>query len=110
MRKSKWLPALVLGLCFAGQAPAQTLNLFNFGTTQPIQNVPIDTSTANIPIAQPQTLPNAVGHKLASFIPGFTSFSNQRVTGVSQFPTPSQMPGLDYLKAFKYGRGVPIVP
>jgi hypothetical protein len=32
------------------------------------------------------------------------------IHGQSTFPTPGQMPGKDYLKAFGFSRGVPVSP
>jgi hypothetical protein len=111
MRASKWLAALALALGLAGQASAQ--QFFGFGilnTTNSNSSSAPTVVTSNAPIAVPQTGGGITNLRLRNFFPSFTRPSNEHRIGVSQFPTASQMPGLDYLKAFKYGRGVSMVP
>jgi hypothetical protein len=109
MRANRWLPALVLALGLAGAAQAQRAFTFG-GPIGPLQNQVINTPVPNLPIASPQVLTGRTGFRLFNFMPHNSRMNNTPVIGRSIFPTPKQMPGMDYLRAFKYGRGVSIVP
>ena len=109
MRAKTWLPALALALGLAGSARAQRALTFG-GPIGPIQNQVVSTPVPNLPIAVPQISPNRTGFKLLNFMPSQSMTNSKPVKGFSIFPTAKQMPGADYLKAFKYGRGVPIMP
>jgi hypothetical protein len=50
------------------------------------------------------------GFSLTNFFSSFGLPLGAPVHGQSQFPTQSQMPGKDYLKAFGFSRGVPVTP
>jgi hypothetical protein len=104
MRATKWLAALGVALALGGAVSAQSF--FGFGSSSTPAGKVVDTSKA---IALPMPAPSATT-RLRGFIPAFRGFSNQRTMPTSNFPTAAQMPGTDYLKAFKFGRGVSIVP
>jgi hypothetical protein len=102
------LAAVGLALVLARPAPADWLN---FGRHEPwTQSQQVVTPVAtNIPIggAQPGPLSSRLTSLMPSWIPIRTNTSG---AGQTKWPTYKDMPGLDYLKAFHYGRGVPIVP
>jgi hypothetical protein len=102
MRTSAWLAAAALGLGLAGTAPAQSaLTWGGTGTTRQYHIVGTDSTLSNASaIASPQTL-SSTSWSLTSFFHTPTPMTNQRVRGSSQFPTYQQMPGTDYLKAFR---------
>jgi hypothetical protein len=107
MRRATWLAAALLGLALA--APAHAQRIATFGVTPgPIVNQPIDTSAAAIPIAQPMTVSHTFS--LLNFSPHFPFPGAKPIHGTSQFPTPSQMPGAGYLKAFGFSRPSPLNP
>ncbi len=110
MRMRGWLGAFVVGLALVGPVSASSTSFFGSGGSLP--NVPVNTSqvAVGVPIARPQALTGRTGFKLRDYIPGFQTISNKRIIGTSTFPTAQQMPGTNYLKAFKYGRGVSVVP
>ena len=112
MRAPIWLAGLVIGLCWAESASAQGALTWG-GPVGPIQQQVINTQDVNVPIAQPQFLPSRSfsSMSLTQFIPPFFRSANSKpVLGASQFPTPAQMPGSNYLKSFRFYRGTPIQP
>lgn len=105
MRAYQWLAAVVVAGGLSSPAMAQRASTFGGGNNN--RNVTfavVDTSQSNVPIAAP-----ANSGFLASRLTGFfhtpTPLSNARVVGTSQFPTRSQLPGIDYLKGFGFQRG-----
>ena len=106
MRAGKWLAAAVLGLGLAGSAPAQSVNFDSFGSNWAggMVNQPVNLSGSIVPIASPQYRPASTISSLLSYMPSTSSMTNTPVYGVSIFPTPSQMPGTQYLQAFNYYR------
>ncbi|HXG11947.1 MAG TPA: hypothetical protein VNK04_19480 [Gemmataceae bacterium] len=108
MRRWKWA-AVVLGLVLA--APAWAQRTVTFGGVDPLKivNQPIDTSNSVVPIAQPQRLAN-VGFSLRNILPRVGLPSAKPVIGRSLFPTPQNMPGANYLRAFHYQRPQPVKP
>jgi hypothetical protein len=113
MRVSRFVTGALLGLCLA--APARAQSLFSMtGPSLTVGGGQVVTPVASgIPIASPQQGFDFSSLRLTNFLPSFTGFkftTAQPVIGTSQFPTAAQMPGLDYLRYFHYGRGVSIVP
>jgi hypothetical protein len=107
MRISIWLAAVVVTLGVASSSRAQVTLPFGNVFTGQTQNVPI-TIPPNTPIASPQ---QATTHfSLSSFFPNFSFPLGKSIFGQSTFPTPSQLPGRDYLRAFGYARPGPIGP
>jgi hypothetical protein len=106
MRAGHWLAAVVLGLGLAGSAPAQTVNFGGFGSTWSggIINQPTDVSTSPVPLASPLYRPNRTAFNTYSFMPQTSRLNNTRVQGYSAYPTPTQMPGMQYLQSFNYYR------
>ena len=100
MRKlSSWAAFTML---LAAASPAMAQQAVGFGGVNPaaIVNQPIVTgssSSAGIPLF------NHSIH-LQDFMPHLTTFSNQSVIGQSTYPTPENMPGQNYLKAFGYSQ------
>jgi len=99
--------ALALGLGLAAMAQAQTLSSFmgrpiTFGSTgntsQEIQNVPIDTTTA---LAQFPQQPGQTASSFLSFFPSFTMPSFPPLFGQSALPAPSSFPSTHYPNAFQ---------
>ncbi len=121
MRTRIWAAPL-LALALAGPAWAQSITFGN-GPTQaqraltgrgtpsltpfPLINQPIDTRNSVVPIAQPQTL-SLPGFNLSRFFPKVGMFSNRSTFAQSQFPTQSQLPGADWLRAFGFQRPQPV--
>jgi hypothetical protein len=105
MRASIWLIALGLGFAFASPASAQRAFLWG-GQNSGQSQVYADSSYIGTPIATPQTN-SSPSFKLTSLFHPFSSFSAKPIHGSSNFPTPGNQPGADYLKAFKYRRGLP---
>jgi hypothetical protein len=108
MRTYLWLAGLVLGLCLAGPARAQSAVTFGPAIIGPIQNHVVDTRNVNVPIASPMTVPNSQ-FKLTSLFPNLTRMSNKTVIGSSKFPTPDQMSKAapNYFKPFQMYRAQP---
>jgi hypothetical protein len=106
MRKGMGL-ALFLGLAMTGPAWAQS-----FGGVNPANIVytPVDTSQLNVPIAQPQQ-GRLTSFSLSSLFPNHPVMpGGNQAFGFSHYPTPAQMPGANWLKAFHYqapGRPAP---
>ncbi len=105
MRTYQWLAAAAVTAAFAAPAEAQAPVLFG-ANPQNLTFQPIDLSNPNVPIAQPQAN-TSIGTKLSSFFHLFSPQPAKPVIGTSTFPTRSQSPGLDYLKAFGYRRPGP---
>jgi hypothetical protein len=111
MCRSVLLCALTLFLAAGASARAQVAGpLFFGGGVDPTKLVfvPINTQASVVPIAEPQT--RSTGFSLLSFMPRFLLPSSKPVIGQSTYPSESQLPGADYLKAFRYraARPVPI--
>ena len=101
MRSFVFLAALLAGATVA--APARSGPIFTFGGVDPTKLTfqPVDTSASVVPIAQPQTR-SSVGFKLINLLPRISFPGAKPVVGQSQFPTPADMPGASYLKAFRF--------
>jgi hypothetical protein len=107
MRKGLWLAGLVLGLCAARPAAAQSA--VSWGPqVGSIQNRVISTDTSQVPIAQPMT--RSFGFRLANLFPNVTRMAAKPDTATTIFPTPSQLPGKDYFSVFGMHRPQPISP
>jgi len=98
MRASLWA-AVLAGLVLA--APAWGQRAVTFGGSEPARIVdrPVNTSNAELPIAQPQRAPQRSSF-LTNLLPRLKLPAARPVHGFSQFPTPSNMPGPNYLKQF----------
>lgn len=94
------LAALALTVAFSSSAQAQRRGPIFFAGVDPTQitNVPIDTSASVVPIAQPQT--RSTGFRLIDLFPRISLPGAKPIFGQSQFPTQSQLPNADMLKAF----------
>jgi len=111
MRRGLSLGALVLLLAVGSTAHAQrTGPIFFGGGADPthLTFVPIDTSQSVVPIAQPQT--RSAGFRLLDLMPRITFPGSKPVIGQSTFPSQNQLPGANYLKAFRYGAVPPVGP
>jgi hypothetical protein len=105
MRTGRWLAALLLAAGLAGPARAQRAVPWG-SNNAPIQYVVVGPNGTKQPIASPQQL-GASKFSLNSFFHTPSTFSANPVHGHSVFPTQDQMPGVDYLKLFRYRRGKP---
>jgi hypothetical protein len=106
MRKLSYWAAFTMLLAVASPAMAQ--QAVGFGGVNPaaIVNQPIVTgssSSAGIPLF------NHSIH-LQDFMPHLTTFSNQSVIGQSTYPTPENMLGQNYLKAFGFSQTQALPP
>jgi hypothetical protein len=101
MHRGLWLFAVLLALAGVSPAQAQRRSIF-FGGVDPtnLTFVPVDTSQSVVPIAQPVT--RSTGFRLVDLLPRIPLPGARPVIGRSTFPAESQLPGLDYLKAFQY--------
>jgi hypothetical protein len=110
MRAVRWLGVLALGLGLAGPASAQ--RCLPWGWVGPTQNqiTPLSSAQLAMPIAAPMTLQNRTGFRLTDYMPSRLFLGSRPVIGGSVFPAAKDMPNVDYLKPFKYGRGVSVVP
>lgn len=108
MRRNVWWAALLLILLGGATADAQDGRRPIFFGVDPttIQNVPIDTSTANVPIASPMTRPTRF--RLLDFFPRFNFSLGKPIIGQSIFPTEAELPGADYLRPFRIRRPGPV--
>ena len=108
MRTSVWLAAVAAALGLAGTASAQSaLTWGGTGTSRQYHIVGTDSTLSSASaIASPQTL-SSTKFSLSSFFHTPTPMNNHRVIGRSQYPTYNQMPGADYLKAFRGRVGMP---
>ncbi len=106
MRTVGWIAALVLGAGLAASAPAQTLSFGGNRTT-----VFVNRATAIPDVARPIALPQLrqnTSFSLTDLIPKVLLPSPQSTFARSTFPTPAQMPGKEYLKAFGFQVPKPI--
>jgi len=100
---------VALALMLAGTASAQSRrNSFKIfpGVDQGRAAVQgFDTRDPNMPVAAPQ--PRNSGFDVMKLLPNIPSFNTtpSMVTPRSTFPTPAQMPGMEYLKAFQFRTG-----
>jgi hypothetical protein len=107
MRTRIGVTALGAGLLLAAPAWAQVALTFGGADPTKIINQPVNTANSAVPIAQPQNL-GSTFRALLDFMPKIQLPSANSVHGQSVFPTPSQMPGKNYLKQFGFQRAVPI--
>lgn len=113
MRAWMWSAAAVAVLAVTAPVGAQTAG---FGGVDPtkIQLKPITVPDAisQRPIAQPQNLQPFLQtrRRLVDYLPRISFPVNAPVHGQSIFPTPQNMPGKNYLKAFGYQRPPGIEP
>jgi hypothetical protein len=101
--------AVFVGLLLAAPGWAQTTVTFGGVNPAQIQNKPVVTPDVAKPIAAPQLLPQN-SFRLSRFLPKITLPAAGHVFGQSQFPTPANMPGKNYLKSFGFSRPAPIQP
>src|SRR5205807_1432123 len=109
MRRALSLSALVLLLVVGSPAHAQrTGPIFFGGGADPTHLifVPIDTRQSVVPIAEPQT--RSTAFKLLDLMPRISFPGAKPIIGQSTFPSPNQLPGANYLKAFRYGAIAPV--
>lgn len=106
MRTCLALGALLGVLLLAAPGRAQTINFGGVDSTK-IVNKPINIPASKLPIAQPQ-LQKTPGFSLAKYIPKITLPSPKTVRGISQFPTPEDMPGTNYLHSFRWQYAQPV--
>jgi hypothetical protein len=103
-----WTTFAAFALVLALASPALAQQAKGFGGVNPttIVQQPITTSSFNTSISAIPLFDHSV--KLKDFFPSLGSFSNKPVFGQSTYPTPDNMPGLNYLKAFGYYRPQPV--
>jgi hypothetical protein len=95
------IPALIAVLAALAAAPtAKAQSILNFGGVDPtrIVNKPIAVPEA---IAKPQVVQSS-GFSITKYLPKIQFPSTKPVHGYSTFPTQDQMPGQEYLKAFRW--------
>src|SRR5262245_36425799 len=100
MRKGMGL-AVVLAFAAAAEAKAQRPSVFGGVDPSKIVYQPVDTSKVNVPIARPQNI-SFPSLNLFNYFPKLNLTPSKPTLGHSNFPTPAEMPGPDYLKAFGY--------
>jgi hypothetical protein len=108
MRTTVWWAAVLGAAWLAVPAHAQTT--FTFGGADPthIVNQPVTVpGVAEQPIAGPMQL-SSIFHSLTSILPQVSFPSATPTIGHSTFPTPSNMPGKDYLKHFGFSKPRPV--
>lgn len=101
MRKAMWLLAPIFAAATAAPATAQS-NPFG-GPSGPLQYNVVATYDTTKPIASPQTV-NVPSNPQRFFNSSPGRITNQQAIGRSNFPTDQQLPGDDYLKAFRVKR------
>jgi hypothetical protein len=111
-----WWVAAGLALGLANAADAQTIS---YGGPVPrpqfifpfpgVQRTLFSLQDPNMPIAQPMQVSSS-GFSLSRFLPNLGLRNGPTVIGQSAFPTPSQLPGMDYFRAFQLRRPGPISP
>lgn len=108
MRRISWLAAIGLAASWAGAGQAQETPFA--GYSGPLKFQVVKTQAPEAPIAGPEYVSQPTSPtRFFRSSPG--RITNQSVLGQSHFPTESQMPGEDYLRAFhvkRYGRRVPL--
>lgn len=115
MRLHGTLMSLAVGLWLTGAASAQFTLFPSSGSSSqssffPVigqtQNVVVDTRNALQPIAQPMYVQNSWTRMTNFFPQGVGKLpAKPSAGGASAFPTPSQMPGANYLQPFGFYRG-----
>jgi hypothetical protein len=110
MRAYQWLAAGAILAAFAAPVRAQggTAVAPGSNTSQNITYTIVNPSASSTSIAPPQTVDN--GFSLVSMFhwPWTTSgISSTPLTGTSNFPAPSSMPGPSYLQGFGYTNYAP---
>lgn len=106
MRTGMCLSAALLVLALASPAVAQTAKGFGGVNPAAIVMQPIGGGGTTSSIATIPLFDHSI--HLKDFIPHLGQFSNKPVIGQSTFPTPDNMPGLNYLKAFGYYKPQPV--
>jgi hypothetical protein len=100
MRSLTLVSSFALLLPFATPVGAQQAVGFGGANPSAIVNQPVvssSSSTLGIPLFDHSV-------HLRDFLPNMKTFSNSSVFGRSIYPTPDNMPGLDYLKAFGFSQ------
>jgi len=106
MRVVIYLTGAVLGLALASPCWAQAVTFGGVNPTK-IINKPIEIPDAVKPIAQPQ-VSQTPQFSLMNLLPRITFPNTKPVHGQSQFPTPANMPGKNYLNSFGFNLPKPI--
>jgi hypothetical protein len=103
-----WTTAAAFALILALASPALAQQAKGFGGINPTSIVqqPITTSSFNTSISAIPLFDHSI--HLKDFFPSVGGFSNKPVIGQSTYPTPDNMPGLNYLKAFGFYRPQPV--
>jgi hypothetical protein len=102
-----WTTFAAFGLVLALASPARAQTAKGFGGVNPttIVQQPITTSSFNTSISAIPLFDHSI--KLSDFFPSLGSFSNKPTFGQSVYPSPDNMPGLNYLRAFGFYRPQP---
>jgi hypothetical protein len=102
MRISSRLAAVALLLTLT--SPIWGQQAVGFGGVNPaaIVNQPIAIPSSSSSISSIPLFDHSV--HLQDFMPHLATFSNKPVIGQSVYPTPENMPGLNYLKAFGFSQ------
>lgn len=103
MRSLCWLASLVAAVSVLGSAQAQSAVTWGNGGNAPVVNKAFKAQNlgAPAPIRMDQ---QGSRFRLFQLLPNVSSLSNNRALGHSFFPKKTEMPGIDYLKAFGYSR------
>jgi hypothetical protein len=103
-----WTTAAAFLLVLALASPALAQQAKGFGGVNPTSIVqqPITTSSFNTSISAIPLFDHSI--HLRDFMPSIGQFSNKPTMGQSAYPTPDNMPGLNYLKAFGFYRPQPV--
>jgi len=103
MRFSCWLASLVAALAVLGPVRAQSAVTWGKGGNAPVVNQAFAAQNLAAP-APIQMDQQANRWHLFQLFHNVSPLSNTRATGYSIFPSKTQMPGREYLKAFGYTR------
>jgi hypothetical protein len=109
MRTYLSLAGLVVGLCLAGPARAQSAVTWGPAIIGPLQSHVVDTRNVNVPIAASMPSNPTAGFRLTNLFPTLTRMNNSPPQGRSTFPTPAQMQKgyTNYFKPFQMYRALP---
>jgi hypothetical protein len=102
MRNLTRLTALALIPALASPALAQQAKGFGGVNPANIVQMPVAQAGATSSIATIPLFDHSI--HLRDFFPQISTFSNHPVIGQSTYPTPDNMPGLNYLKAFGFSQ------
>jgi hypothetical protein len=104
----KWITPAAFVLVLALASPALAQQAKGFGGVNPanIVQMPVGQAGATSSIATIPLFDHSI--HLRDFIPHISPISNRPVVGQSNYPTPDNMPGLNYLKAFGFYRPQPV--